>query len=515
MTYTALSHVGGTEHKPTPIICNGQRIAIPDNLTETLHYLLKETSERYLWIDALCINQADNAEKAFQVRTRLRIFEKAKLVVAWVSGGTLDAECTKLDSNRCFHAGHQRECIQSWKRLCTNLLKVATDKLWSRTWCRQEIFAAKNLVLMGPYFTVTTLELGQFQSMLRQWVCARDATGPDGKYSLVRTQPRFPGDDTATFDVPATFRVIARHYRHAGTDNYSYKTPSTLTPYTTHWLQHLRDGSAFRVSNDRDRVHGIFGMVSSPTTRTYVESRRSIDPDNFPISYARSVSRVYQDLVKFLINTDKNLDCLAVFQDRSRSLSTDLPSWVTNWRVDQRRSLLAVAPSRRTDQKTYGLPRKQDLDDEGQLVLEGRVLFDIEEAPSPLMNLEQFAVPAPRSSSKEHVFGSLTQLDRERAEIGASYMRYNAFSKYTFDKATMYVPQTTRVGNCVALLKGARFPFVLRPLKGDTCELVGPALFGGPDERLASSLQERFPDIINLDGALVWSKKMLRTFTIG
>lgn len=520
MTYTALSHVWGvdSEQHRTAIICNGHKVSVPYTLTKVLHYLLKQTSERYLWIDMLCINQADNAEKAFQVRAMLQIFEKAKKVVGWVNGGASIAQYSTFDGNKCFHDGHERRCIQAWEHLCKNLIRLANDELWSRTWCRQEIFAAKTLVLLGPDFTLTSLELGQYHSMLRHWVHSQAKDGLSGTYSLIKTQPRSL-ETMASPVIPATFTVMARHYKHAGTDHHSYRGPAALTRYTVHWLRHLHNGSAFRVSDQRDRVYGIFGMVSSPTTRTYVESRPDIKPDDFPISYTKTVSQVYQDLVKFLINTDRNLDSLIVFEDRSRSLSADLPSWVTDWRHDQPRSLLAVPPSRRADQKTYGIPQKQDLSDYGQLVLEGRVLFDIQEPTSALPSLENSATPSRSSEtrSSKHVFGSRTQLNGLFPEIGTSYAHYSASSKYTFDKAKVCVPQTTTLGDKVVLLKGARFPFVLRRLlkkDDDTYQLIGPALFDGPDKRVAGSLQECFPDIINLDEAVVWPKKNLRTFVI-
>ena len=40
--------------------------------------------DRYLWIDAICINQDDNDEKGQQVQSMAKIFAKASRVIVWL-----------------------------------------------------------------------------------------------------------------------------------------------------------------------------------------------------------------------------------------------------------------------------------------------------------------------------------------------------------------------------------------------------------------------------------------------
>ncbi|KAF3038859.1 hypothetical protein E8E12_008434 [Didymella heteroderae] len=66
--YEALSYVWGPEDDPSHVEVNLQartgKVRITQNLDIALRHLRYKETTRYLWIDALCINQANNAEKS-------------------------------------------------------------------------------------------------------------------------------------------------------------------------------------------------------------------------------------------------------------------------------------------------------------------------------------------------------------------------------------------------------------------------------------------------------------------
>ena len=43
-----------------------------------------------MWVDAICINQADREERSLQVRNMRQIFSRADHVVCWVGEGNQD-----------------------------------------------------------------------------------------------------------------------------------------------------------------------------------------------------------------------------------------------------------------------------------------------------------------------------------------------------------------------------------------------------------------------------------------
>jgi len=84
-TYEAISYSWGPDNATEPIIVNGLRRHInPSPLADALRRFRLPEESRYLWADAICINQGDNAEKSMQVRSMFTIFRKARRVLAWL-----------------------------------------------------------------------------------------------------------------------------------------------------------------------------------------------------------------------------------------------------------------------------------------------------------------------------------------------------------------------------------------------------------------------------------------------
>jgi len=59
-------------------------VSISKNLDCAVRHLRFENKPRKLWIDAICINQGDDAEKSVQVRRMARIYQSASRVIAWI-----------------------------------------------------------------------------------------------------------------------------------------------------------------------------------------------------------------------------------------------------------------------------------------------------------------------------------------------------------------------------------------------------------------------------------------------
>jgi hypothetical protein len=101
-SYEALSYAWGNQAATEPISCIGpsgvasNRKRTIRNLRPSLHQVLvtrhllsclehlRSTTSRWLWIDAICINQHDNDEKAIQVPLMSEIFPRAKRVLIWL-----------------------------------------------------------------------------------------------------------------------------------------------------------------------------------------------------------------------------------------------------------------------------------------------------------------------------------------------------------------------------------------------------------------------------------------------
>ncbi|KAL7916764.1 HET domain-containing protein [Trichoderma velutinum] len=82
--FDALSYVWGSPAVTGEITCNSRRRKVGRNLYDALERLRLPDEQRVLWVDALCINQADNKEKTQQVRLMGEIYSKARRVLIWL-----------------------------------------------------------------------------------------------------------------------------------------------------------------------------------------------------------------------------------------------------------------------------------------------------------------------------------------------------------------------------------------------------------------------------------------------
>lgn len=73
------------------IRCNGRAVKIALNLYEALSCLAKRGTEDYLWVDRLCINQDDAAERSSQVSLMAEIYTRASTVIVWFGRSGSDA----------------------------------------------------------------------------------------------------------------------------------------------------------------------------------------------------------------------------------------------------------------------------------------------------------------------------------------------------------------------------------------------------------------------------------------
>lgn len=87
LPYQALSYCWGPSVKYTIIHCNGRRAKVSPNLEQglrQLHKYSKMTGRDWFWIDQICINQEDNAERTQQVRLMRAIYQRSMNTIIWI-----------------------------------------------------------------------------------------------------------------------------------------------------------------------------------------------------------------------------------------------------------------------------------------------------------------------------------------------------------------------------------------------------------------------------------------------
>ena len=86
-TYRALSYVWGTDQRLQELMTPDGVLRITFSLNKALKKLRHKNKAIMLWVDAICINQKDNKEKAQQVRLLPKIFQTAASTYAFLEGG--------------------------------------------------------------------------------------------------------------------------------------------------------------------------------------------------------------------------------------------------------------------------------------------------------------------------------------------------------------------------------------------------------------------------------------------
>jgi len=88
--YTALSYCWGSATNTTNITCDGRDFPITWNLQNALRRLRSKSKTRIVWADAICINQADTAERRQQVTIMVNIYRQARHTCIWL--GDIDGD---------------------------------------------------------------------------------------------------------------------------------------------------------------------------------------------------------------------------------------------------------------------------------------------------------------------------------------------------------------------------------------------------------------------------------------
>lgn len=148
--YEALSYTWGDDTKRQEVVFEdddyfaGNRYEIQYNLWKFLWTLRERFASRYLWADALCINQRNTVEKGHQVRIMGRIFNKAKRVLVWLGeahNGTDTAMKVATMTDWSMSNDLQNETT------CKSAEAILSRPYWKRTWIVQELVQAKRIIV--------------------------------------------------------------------------------------------------------------------------------------------------------------------------------------------------------------------------------------------------------------------------------------------------------------------------------------------------------------------------------
>ena len=490
LVYEALSYVWGTASDRADIQCNGELVSITQSLAEALLHLRSDTDERPLWIDQLCINQEDPAERSQQVTMMGDIYSSARIVLVWLGPsddetGTVwillqkVSELQHFEAHEVYGLAHkkQRPLQKEVSRSSTVGYDGTADvqpKLSSLMGLRDipEIptgdaseWKAVERFLQRPWF----LRMWTYQEVVLSRICIVRC----GSYSMTWSDL----SDSCLALAYGGFDVFVDQNQRRVNELQVQRLRSRESKSTT--LRSLLEVNRFRNSTEpRDMVYALRGIVD----RSVAEA--------ITVSYRSPLAEVYANAVKVCIKDEKALTILgSVEYRRNQESRVQMPSWVPDWRYE---TSVAVDLSMRRD--------------------DGERYFSCSENETPRMT----EVPSTRSLLlKGFLLATLTRFSNVKEHLGFDIYRMKArrFSNDRFEYSNwreMYSNAAAKVAfPYTSLKKRERADVIVAAIWGKTIHdelndeqsiemayrrTVTADLLPGPDSRLnARETKRSFP----------------------
>ncbi|KAH8881359.1 heterokaryon incompatibility, partial [Thozetella sp. PMI_491] len=141
----ASSYTWGPSTPTFPVLVDGRTLRV----TANAHTLLRDMSSyllpRLLWIDSICINQKDEAEKSAQVQLMQAIYHRASIVTIWLSHeGAGHAYGTAVMPRT---EAELMGLMNTWRTYpqWPSLITLVSNPWFQRIWVVQEAVIARNV----------------------------------------------------------------------------------------------------------------------------------------------------------------------------------------------------------------------------------------------------------------------------------------------------------------------------------------------------------------------------------
>lgn len=369
LDFSTMSYVWGDVTITKEIAVNGQAFAVTTNLVSALRYLrmhfrlnsLYSDIPRRLWIDAICINQADIMERNIQVQLMRKLYSSANCVLSWL-GSNLEADIplafqtikligtmggpivppsqryqlsrrsslVTLNTDSCSEGSHMPSVGNpDWRGLLPDLWEVQerldTDDIcldtrwkaindfmdltyWCRVWIIQEIVLSKptSTLLMYEDEIITFQDLISCHKVIKGLL--QEIHDNDEKKGFLRSKPdRLPCLVLGMFWQRFGFYIgLMRDIDEAYTLNHGIDLPF--------------DVRYFMKTDPRDAVYGVLGLT--------LATRASIEVD-----FSKRVEEVYTDWFIYYLKKTKSLEKLSLTGIALHMHpNSNIPSWVPDLR---------------------------------------------------------------------------------------------------------------------------------------------------------------------------------------
>ncbi|KAJ3545639.1 hypothetical protein NM208_g2414 [Fusarium decemcellulare] len=377
--FEALSYTWGERQRnnaKSRMRLNGQDFPIAFNLETALRHLRSEADARALWVDAICINQADIEERNEQISIMRDVYSYSKRVLIWL--GTVDEPRRPKDPNvkKQKQLCHWRTDFTTWSessvphpedmaiiddfhdridqyyRLPLSLRHNLTIDHVKGAFCFASLLAQNkhvnghDILILNNHDAFHRIIMALFGIMdrpwwIRQWVIQEIVLAP----SAILHHGHF----VAPWEL---FSHAARNYEHHRKDccqnhykylhgndirhvEHFYRTIIELDDLRHKWQSILKNQAPIKINlrellwqfrsrdttDPKDKVFVLFPLVNDWGNQDQMEA-----------DYNMEIRRIYRAVVEKVMAIDESLLILMGNTEKSKDL-IDLPSWVPDWTI--------------------------------------------------------------------------------------------------------------------------------------------------------------------------------------
>ncbi|KAI1271639.1 HET-domain-containing protein [Xylaria sp. FL0933] len=496
-TYDALSYTWGSDEKTHAIRIGDSELPITANLHQALVHLRRRRTPRFIWADAICINQENIPERNEQVKKMAQIYSSASEVIIWLGPEEEDVALAIRQIQQADSA-----ITQYGENYVPNYHLLYGTKGPNVPSIDAGSVVSFNALLERPWFERTWI--------IQEAMLAKKATITCGSLSL-------------------PFRMLLRVFEHWNRKGFrqiigvSVSRPlfamiqikAAVEQTTASLLRLLFYTTGSDSSDPRDRVFGLMNLVSG-------DSDLGVDVD-----YNLTCAAVYTQLARHQIIHNKRLEFLTMAGLALYSGDLDIPSWVADWsKCDHIYMNLGISShfraagssaSRSTANGTYGLEISAFLFDAisdtgtemlpagcitGEDAASGRET-DVQDLFADLDRLTEGMNSYPTGEDVEHVKLRTVLFDFQGKKDSSDWVyEYQAVHNSCRTRKETYlsiisdwtrcrvlcrtkkgylgwVPDITMVGDSIFIIMGAAVPFVVRPAGDGTYKLIGECYIHG------------------------------------
>ena len=271
-----------------------QQFHIRRRLYEALKHLRDRDQDRelYLWVDALCINQEDEAEKTQQVQKMDRIYSAAGNVIIWLGAGNKKCEeglefIQEILDFRNFDAKvEDKSSPPKWDALVELMHQV----WFRRRWVIQELALARNATI---HYNDKELSWKDFAHAITIFAYRID----DIKrhfihHSQYEHNTEYLGDIQA-FGASALVEVTENYFRGSSGATNGLERLSSLEALVSRLLR-------FEASDPRDTIYALLSIC-----KKQIGPHKELVPD-----YEKGIIEVYRDFTQYCVSTSRSIDII-------------------------------------------------------------------------------------------------------------------------------------------------------------------------------------------------------------